>query len=80
MAVKKAPKTPEEPTMLLTLTEEQASLVSEALREVEIHSRAAQSARKRLDELLAMVRPLGANTFDPKSMTFYSVPPSEPKE
>ena len=73
-------KSPVEPVMLLTLTEAQAALVSEAMTQVEIQSKAVEDARARLNQLLSMVRPEGANSFNPKTMTFYSVTPSEPKE
>lgn len=78
----RAPKSkpPEGPTQLLTLTEEQAQVVTKAMRELEIQSRAAKEAQARLEELLSMVRPEGANAFDPKTMTFYSVPEGAPKE
>lgn len=78
----RAPKSkpPVGPTQLLTLTEDQAQVVTKAMREVEIQSRAAKEAQARLEELLSMVRPEGANAFDPKTMTFYSVPEGEPKE
>ena len=40
----------------------------------------AAGAKARVEELLTMVRPEGANAFDPKTMTFYSVPQEAPKE
>lgn len=72
--------TPEAPVMLLTLTEAQAAVVRKGMNEAATLSKAAQEAGAKVEELLTMVRPEGANAFDPKTMTFYSVPQEAPKE
>ena len=71
--------TPVEPTELLTLSEGQAKIVQEAMNDLAAADKVLMASRERLGELLAMIRPEGANGFDPKTMTFYSVPQEEPK-
>ena len=72
--------TPVEPTMLLTLTEGQAEMVGKAMRGLAVAEAAVKERKETLQNLISMVRPEGANGFDPKTMTFYSVPQGEPKE
>ena len=72
--------TPSEPTQLLTLNEGQAKIVQEAMNDLATAEKVLEARRERLGELLSMIRPKGANGFDPKTMTFYSVPQGEPKE
>lgn len=85
MAARKSPPkkpdiTPEEPTALLTMTEAQAAMVGKAMRDVAISKRVVEEREATLQGLIEMVRPIGANGFDPKTMTFYSVPQEAPKE
>ncbi len=72
--------TPEEPKVILKLTEAQAEQVMKAMRDVAVAEKIAKERQVTLQNLLTMVRPEEANGFDPNTMTFYSVPQEAPKE
>ena len=72
--------TPSPPVQLLTLSEAQAGMVTEAMRVVGEAAAMLEERKIALNNLISMVRPEGANGFDPKTMTFFSVPQEAPKE
>ena len=89
MAAKKripAPKKPDiapeapEAVDLLTLTESQAKQVMQAVMVSRQADARAKELSEKVQELLAMVAPVGANGFDFERMTFQSVPPQAPPQ
>lgn len=71
--------TPDERTMLTTLTEPQANLVGQAYMRLQAAKKQYDEAVREFNEKLAMVAPPGANGFDVQTMTFYSEPPAPPE-
>ena len=74
-----APEVPEA-VDLLTLTESQAKQVMQAVMVSRQADARAKELSDKVQELLAMVAPPGANGFDFERMTFQSVPPQRPAE
>ena len=79
-AKKKVDISPEGPVDLLALTDAQAKQVLKAVMQSRQAEARAKELGERVEELLAMVAPPGANGFDFKRMTFQSVPPKAPQE
>lgn len=69
-----------ERTNLITLTEPQAAQIRLAMADVAAARADFEAKRVVINNLLAMVNPLGATGFDVETMTFYSEPQSKPEE